>query len=75
MTATDARLSAAKPDTKGRTVPSKLCPIHVPSETEIKVVRNPITAAAEPAICPIGSMAKALKLPNGMPMQKNDTKK
>ena len=65
--------SPANPPTSGRTVPSKLRPIRVPSASESKVVREPTAAEATPAMWPSGSSAMALRLPNRMPLQKNAT--
>ena len=39
----------------------------VPIPSEMNVVSEAVTAEAKPAICPRGSIAAELKLPNRMP--------
>ena len=46
-------------------------PINVLIGTAIMVEINPVIAEATPAICPTGSMARALKFPNRKPIAKN----
>ena len=52
-----------KPNTKGKTFPLKALAIAIPKGIEIKEERDPITAAPTPAMCPRGSIAKALRFP------------
>ena len=42
-----------------------------PSGREINVETDPVNAAPSPAIWPSGSIARALKLPNNILIQKN----
>ncbi len=51
-------------------MPVNCAPIAHPIGMDIKVDKEPTTAAPNPAICPIGSIASALKLPKRIPQQK-----
>ena len=48
-------------------VPSKKCPATDAKRIEPKVATALVTLAAVPAICPSGSIAKAVRLPNVIP--------
>jgi hypothetical protein len=48
-------------------VPSKNCPATEANRIEPKVATALVTLAAVPAICPSGSIAKAVRLPNVIP--------
>ena len=60
-----------KPTNIGSAVSFTYLPIRVLIGTDIKVEINPVIAAPIPAICPIGSMAKALRFPKRNPIAKN----
>ena len=55
----------------GRTDVVTNCPINALIGTPIIVAMNPVIAAPIPAICPTGSIARALKFPNKKPTAKN----
>ena len=59
------------PINKGNAVLEVNLPINVLIGTAIIVDINPVIAAPIPAICPTGSIAKALKFPNKKPIAKN----
>ena len=67
----EIRPHTKKPINKGSVVSNTKRPIYVLIGTAIRVAINPVIAAPIPAICPIGSMASALKFPNKKPMAKN----
>lgn len=52
-------------------VPSKNCPAIAAITTEPKVARALTTLAPVPAICPRGSIAKAVRFPKVRPAWKN----
>jgi hypothetical protein len=55
------------PVQRGTRVPSYDCPIPYPIAEASRVEIEPISEEAVPAICPCGSMARALKLENTIP--------
>ena len=67
----EANPQHVKPRNSGQTVVSIKAPIRVAMNTPITVEINPLIAAPTPAICPIGCMARALRLPNKNPMAVN----
>ena len=66
----DKAAAVAKLAVSDRAVPSWLWPAAVHISSEIRVDREPTTAAPAPAIWPKGSMASAFRLPKGMPTRK-----
>ena len=64
-----------KPINKGRAVVSIKLPTKVAIGTAIMVETNPLIAAPIPAMCPIGSIAKARVFPNKKPIAKNCNQK
>ena len=60
-----------KPIKRGKTEVLTKSPIKLAIGTAKTVEINPLIAAPIPAICPSGSMAKALKFPNKKPTEKN----
>ena len=60
-----------KPINRGSAVSETKRPMKMLMGTAISVEINPVIAAATPAICPTGSMAKALKFPKRNPIAKN----
>ena len=67
----EANPQHVKPRNSGQTVVSIKAPIRVAMNTPITVEIKPLIAAPTPAICPIGCMARALRLPNKNPMAVN----
>jgi len=61
----------AKPTNRGRVDVAIKRPIKVLIGTAIIVDIKPVIAAAIPAICPTGSMARALIFPKRKPIKKN----
>ena len=61
----------AKPTKRGRVDVAIKRPIKVLIGTAIIVDIKPVIAAAIPAICPTGSMARALIFPKRKPIKKN----
>src|SRR5690606_37985407 len=70
MVRSDSAPSEARLMVSGIRVPSNVWAITVPMPIDMKVVSEPMTAEATPAIWPSGSIARALKLPNKIPKQK-----
>ena len=63
--------NATNPATKGKIVPLKRLPTKTASGIDIRLDVAEVMAAPIPAICPKGSMQRAMRFPNKRPVQKN----